>query len=73
LRGWWRAGEFDATFVQVVALKPGLVGRGEHLPGDVVAAARDRRLGERDDRHPVIGTELGGGLGKARQSPVGDV
>jgi len=37
LHGWWRAGEFDAALVQVVALLSGAVGGGEHVAGDVVS------------------------------------
>ena len=71
----WRRcpGQLDAALPQVVALQAGLVGGGEHVPGDVVASAFDRGLGKGDDRHPVIGTELLGDRREARHAPGGDV
>ena len=47
-------GKLDAALVQVVALESGTVGCSEYRAGDVPAFAGDRRLGERDDRYPMI-------------------
>jgi len=54
-------------------LEAGLVGGGEHVAGDVVSAAGDRRSGERDDRHPAVRAEFGGGWHEACEAAGGDV
>lgn len=73
LSGWWRAGEFDAALAEVVALEAGTVRGGEHMAGDVGPPAHDRGFSERDDRHPVVRAERGGGLREACHAPDSDV
>ena len=71
----WRRcpGQLDAALAQVVALQAGLVGSGEYLAGDVLPAAFDRGLCERDDWHPVIGAEPLGHRDETGHAPGGDV